>query len=233
MDALNIFIIDAAAQWWVYPVLLLCCFIDGFFPPVPSESVVVALAALAASAGAPNLWLVALVAAAGAIAGDNVAFMIGRKMGSRGFRWMQRPRVRSAFGWARRELDRRGALLILSARYIPVGRVAVNMTAGATGFDRRRFVFFSIIAGISWAAYSIGIGALAGQWFHDHSLLAAVIAIVFALLLGVLLDHALKLAYRRRARKAQRSGDGTAGGGDAVNEPSGQPRDARQDASAA
>lgn len=230
MDALNVFVIDAAAQWWVYPVLLVCCFVDGFFPPIPSESVVVALAALAVSSGAPNLWLVALVAAAGAIAGDNVAFLIGRKVGTRGFRWMQRPRVISAFAWARKELDRRGALLILSARYIPVGRVAVNMTAGATGFNQRKFVFFSVIAGISWSAYSIAIGALAGQWFHDHSLIAAGIAIVLALLLGVLVDHGLKLAYRRRARKARRAAEAAA----AERAQAGEvPGDAREDASAA
>lgn len=230
MDALNVFVIDAAAQWWVYPVLLVCCFVDGFFPPIPSESVVVALAALAVSSGAPILWLVALVAAAGAIAGDNVAFLIGRKVGTRGFRWMQRPRVISAFAWARKELDRRGALLILSARYIPVGRVAVNMTAGATGFDQRKFVFFSVIAGISWSAYSIAIGALAGQWFHDHSLVAAGIAIVLALLLGVLVDHGLKLAYRRRARKARRAAEAAAA---ERGQADGMPGDAREDASAA
>jgi membrane-associated protein len=231
MDALNVFIIDAAAQWWVYPVLLVCCFVDGFFPPIPSESVVVALAALAVSSGAPILWLVALVAAAGAIAGDNVAFLIGRKVGTRGFRWMHRPRVMSAFAWARKELDRRGALLILSARYIPVGRVAVNMTAGATGFDQRKFVFFSVIAGISWSAYSVAIGALAGQWFHDHSLVAAGIAIVLALLLGLLVDHGLKLAYRHRARKARRAAEAAAAerGGQASDLPG----DTREDASAA
>ncbi|EMY32357.1 hypothetical protein D477_020593 [Arthrobacter crystallopoietes BAB-32] len=232
MDALNVFVIDAAAQWWVYPVLFALCTIDGFFPPVPSESVVVALTAVAVTAGAPNLWLLGVLAAAGAIAGDNIAFVIGRKVGTRGFRWMQRPRVMSAFAWARRELDRRGALLILSARYIPVGRVAVNMTAGATGFDQRKFVFFSVIAGISWSAYSVGLGALAGQWFHDHSLLAAALAIVLALLLGVVVDHALKLAYRRRARKAERAAEAEAEA-HAVADRQAASQSRRQDASAA
>jgi membrane-associated protein len=200
MDALSVFIIDAAAQWWIYPLLLALCLIDGIFPPVPSESVVVALAAIAVSAGAPNIWLVVVVAAVGAIAGDNIAYLIGRSIGADRFRWMQRPRVAAAFAWARRELDRRGALLILGARYIPVGRVAVNMTAGATGYHHRKFVLFSVVAGFSWALYSVGIGALAGQWFHDHTLLAAGLAIVLALLLGLALDHAIKLAGRRAAR---------------------------------
>ncbi|TJY72442.1 DedA family protein [Arthrobacter sp. CAU 1506] len=201
MDALSVFIIDAAAQWWIYPLLLALCLIDGIFPPVPSESVVVALAAIAISAGAPNIWLIVAVAAAGAIAGDNIAYLIGRSIGADRFRWMQRPRVAAAFAWARRELDRRGALLILGARYIPVGRVAVNMTAGATGYHHRKFVLFSVAAGISWALYSVGIGALAGQWFHDHTLLAAGLAIVLALSLGLVLDHAMKLVGRRHAAR--------------------------------
>ncbi|MGM0929873.1 MAG: DedA family protein [Actinomycetota bacterium] len=201
MDALSVFIIDAAAQWWIYPLLLALCLIDGIFPPVPSESVVVALAAIAVSAGAPNIWLVVAVAAVGAIAGDNIAYLIGRSIGADRFRWMQRPRVAAAFAWARRELDRRGALLILGARYIPVGRVAVNMTAGATGYNHRKFVLFSVVAGISWALYSVGIGALAGQWFHDHTLLAAGLAIVLAMLLGLALDHGMKLAGRRHAAR--------------------------------
>jgi membrane-associated protein len=201
MDALSVFIIDAAAQWWIYPLLLALCLIDGIFPPVPSESVVVALAAIAVSAGAPNIWLVVAVAAVGAIAGDNIAYLIGRSIGADRFRWMQRPRVAAAFAWARRELDRRGALLILGARYIPVGRVAVNMTAGATGYNHRKFVLFSVVAGFSWALYSVGIGALAGQWFHDHTLLAAGLAIVLALLLGLALDHGLKLVGRRHAAR--------------------------------
>ena len=209
MDALSVFIIDAAAQWWIYPLLLALCLIDGIFPPVPSESVVVALAAIAVSAGAPNIWLVVAVAAAGAIAGDNIAYLIGRSIGADRFRWMQRPRVAAAFAWARRELDRRGALLILGARYIPVGRVAVNMTAGATRYNHRKFVLFSVVAGISWALYSVGIGALAGQWFHDHTLLAAGLAIVLALLLGLALDHAIKLAGRRHAARLRAAAQAT------------------------
>lgn len=47
---------------------------------------------------------------------------------------MRKQKTAAAFAWARRELDQRAAAIILTARYIPVGRIAVNMTAGATGF---------------------------------------------------------------------------------------------------
>ena len=53
-----------AGSPWIFVVLYLFATIDGFFPPIPSESVVIALAALAISSGQPNIWLVMLVAAA-------------------------------------------------------------------------------------------------------------------------------------------------------------------------
>lgn len=204
MDAINVFIVDAAGQWWVYPLLFILCTVDGFFPPLPSESVVVALAAVSVSAGVPNIWLVVLVAAVGAIVGDNIAYAIGRHIGTRRFHWMRRPRPAAAFAWAKRGLDHRGAALILSARYIPVGRVAVNMMAGATGYNRRRFVPFTILAGISWALYSAGIGTLAGRWVSDNHLLAVVVSVAVAMLMGLLLDYALKLGGRLRLARLRR-----------------------------
>jgi membrane protein DedA with SNARE-associated domain len=97
------------------------------------------------------------------------------------------------------QLLNRGALLILTARYIPVGRVAVNMTAGATGFSWKRFFPLSILAGTSWAVYSIAIGALAGHWVKDNPLLGAGIAIVAAMIIGFVVD---KIVSRVTGRKA-------------------------------
>src|SRR5690606_36471217 len=119
----------------------------------PSETVLVAAAAAAASTGGTNIVLLAAVAATGAMIGDNIAYAIGRGLGTRRFGWMRRPRVAAAFDRAERTLARNGAGLILGARYIPVGRVAVNMTAGALRYPWRRFLPLSALAGLSWAVY--------------------------------------------------------------------------------
>jgi membrane-associated protein len=231
LEQVETMILDVAASLWIYPAMFLSAFIDGFFPPVPSESVLVTLVISAQATGVPWIWLIAPIAGIGAWLGDQVAYLIGRRLGTERIGMLRSPRGRKAVSWARRALSKRGAVFIIAARYIPVGRVAVNMTAGATGFDQRKFVFFSVIAGISWSAYSVAIGALAGQWFHDHSLVAAGIAIVLALLLGLLVDHGLKLAYRHRARKARRAAEAAAAerGGQASDLPG----DTREDASAA
>jgi hypothetical protein len=61
-DALNALVLALAGSVWVYPVVFALVVVDGFFPPFPSETVVVALGALAVSAGAPSLgWLIGVV----------------------------------------------------------------------------------------------------------------------------------------------------------------------------
>src|SRR5690606_3306544 len=139
LETLTDVITTLAGSPWVFPIVLALCIVDGFFPPVPSETVVVAAATLSVATGAPNLPLLIVVAAVGAAAGDNIAYWIGRAVGTTRFRWMRLRRVASAIELARRGIRRRGALLIFAARYIPVGRIAVNMTAGATHYPVRRF----------------------------------------------------------------------------------------------
>lgn len=202
MEAISDLVLSLAASPWVYVIVFAAVLIDGFFPPVPSESIVVALAALAMSAGTPNLVLLLVVAAAGAIAGDTTAYLIGRGIGVERFRWMKRPKVAAAIEWAKRGLDRRAATLLLTARYIPVGRVAVNMTAGATRFPLRRFLPLAAIAATSWALYSVVIGVLAGAWLRDNPILGAGIAIVVAIVIGVLIDAVVSRVVKRREAAA-------------------------------
>jgi membrane-associated protein len=188
MQAINDFILTAAGQPWVLLLVLACCLIDGFFPPIPSESVVVGLAAVAATADVPNLWLLMLVAGVGAFSGDNIAYLIGRRVGTRRWSWMRGPRMQGAFRWAGKELRKRPASLILVARFVPIGRVAVNLTAGVTHYPRLRFVGLTVLSATLWAGYSVGIGLFFGQWFEDNHLLGAAIAIVCAVALGIVVD---------------------------------------------
>ena len=98
---------QAIASPWLYVVLFAVTVIDGFFPPVPSETVLVAAAAVTASTGEGNLLLLGVVAAVGAAIGDNLAFLIGRAIGTTRFAWMRRPRVAATFAYAQHALDRR------------------------------------------------------------------------------------------------------------------------------
>lgn len=206
MDVINELILQTVASPWLYVALFAVTIIDGFFPPIPSETVLVAAAAVLASSG--DLWALVplgLVAAVGATIGDNIAFALGRRLGTTRWAWMRRPRVAAAFGHAERALDQRSAALILGARYIPVGRVAVNMSAGALRFPWRRFLPLSVVAGLSWSALSLAIGLLAGSWIKDQPLVSAGVGIGVALVIGLVIDR-VTAARRRRAPVAQLAG---------------------------
>ena len=205
MDILNEIIMNAVTSPWLYLVLFAVTVIDGFFPPVPSETLLVAAAAVAASTGEGNLLLLGAIAAIAATIGDNIAFAIGRGLGTTRFGWMRRPRIAAAFAHARQALERRSATLILGARYIPVGRVAVNMSAGALSFPWRRFLPLSLIGGLSWSVFSIAIGLFAGAWIKDQPLLSAGLGIVMALVIGLVIDR-IAAARRRRSPAPQLAG---------------------------
>jgi membrane protein DedA with SNARE-associated domain len=180
---------------------------------VPSESVLIAVAtvstsaavvggadvdaALAAGAG-PPLWALVLVAAFAAWVGDHLVFHLGRRVGPERWRWMRRPRVARGIDWARRALARRGGLYIVTGRFIPGGRVAVNFVAGSTRYPRGRFAVTAGLAAIVWASYSVGIGVFFGALFDGQPLLAMVLGIVVACVAGLVLDA----VFGRRAREA-------------------------------
>ena len=184
-------ILHAADQPWILLALYLFCSIDGFFPPVPSESIVIALATVSVQGDAVPLWLVIPVAAAGAMTGDLIAFAIGRRIPIHRLRIFRSGRGQSMLAWAEEQLRRRGGVFILSARYIPVGRVAVNMTAGAVGFPLRRFIAFDAVAAVMWALYGTAIGVVAGKVFEDSPLLSIAVGITGGVIIGFILDKAL------------------------------------------
>ena len=186
---------------WIFVVLYTFATIDGFFPPIPSESIVIAVSAVAMAEGTPNLALIMLVAAAGAWTGDQIAYQIGTKVKVRELRVLRSPRGQAAVDWAETALANRGAAFIIAARYIPIGRVAVNMTAGAVGYSRRRFMGLTAIAAVTWACYSALIGIGAGAWLHDHTLVAVAVGVVGGLAIGLVIDWVLrKLTHHRPAR---------------------------------
>ena len=181
--------LNLASSPWVYVVVFLLTVLDAFLIVVPSETVVVALGALALSTGAPNLAILIPVAGVAAVLGDSLTFWLGRAVGLQRFGWMRRPRVIRVLAWARHALDQRAAAVLLTARFIPFGRVAVNLTAGSGGFRYSRFLALTCVAGLCWATYNSLVGALFGTWFDANPLLAVLISVTVALILGVLVDR--------------------------------------------
>lgn len=199
-------LISAAALPWVYAVLFVLVVADAFVVVLPSETAVVALGSLALSTGSPNIWLLLVTAAVGAVVGDNLCYLIGRRIGTERFAWMRRPRIRAAIEYAATALRRRPASLILTARYIPFARIAANLTAGATRFSYRRYLPLTVIAGAGWAVYNCVIGAIFGAALAEHPIFAIVISVAVAITLGVLIDSVTSRIAIARAGAAPGQG---------------------------
>ncbi|HEY0117150.1 MAG TPA: DedA family protein [Cellulomonas sp.] len=181
----------------VFLAMYLFATIDGFFPPIPSESLVIALASLSVAQGKPALLPVILTAAAGAFTGDQIAYTIGTRVKVRSLRIFRGAKAQGALDWAEKALTERGASFIIAARYIPVGRVAVNMTAGALRFSRKKFVALTAFAALTWACYSAAIGIGAGRALQGHPIVAILVGVVGGMVIGLLVDTVLTRWTRR------------------------------------
>ena len=152
---------------WVYLALFAFAAIDGFFPIVPSESLVITAGVFAAS-GEPNLAGVIVVSALGAFTGDHISYFLGRTAGGRMLR-RAKPGSKKAKGFERagRLLADRGGTILIVCRYIPGARTAITLTAGAVRYRLRSFSFFDGIAALSWGTYSALVGYLGGEAFEN------------------------------------------------------------------
>ena len=192
-----------SGAWWAYPLIFSVAAVDAFFPLVPSETVVV-IGGNLASSGDLSLPLVILAAACGAVLGDNISYAIGHLLGERTVkRWFGSPKWRGRLEWAERALDQRGAYIIVIARFIPGGRVAVTFSSGyVQTFPWRRFIVYDLAAGITWATYATLLGYFGGKTFENHPWWGLLLALVGALSVGFAVELGRHLRSRRRARPA-------------------------------
>lgn len=193
-------VLDLAGTPWVLLAVAVLSFVDGFFPPLPSESIIIAVAALGAGEanyGPLSFTLLILCAAVGAFFGDHLAYEIGRRLPLDRVPFLRGEGGAKALTTASRALERRGTVLIVSARFVPIGRIAVNMTAGATGFPRLRFAVVDAAAVLLWAGYSAALGAGVGAALNERPLLAVVVGVAGGVLLGVILDKVIAVVHRR------------------------------------
>ena len=197
-------VLSLADAWWVHLVVYLFAAFDGFFPSVPSESTIVTLASLWSTSGSPSIILLGLAAWIGAWTGDNMGYWIGRQVGWHRFRFLREGKGRRAVDAADRGLQRRALLFLMTARYIPFGRTAVNLVAGAVHYPHKQFWPRSLVSTFVWAVYSCLIGAVAGAWFTDHHLLGITVALVTALVLALVVERAITAVHRMLDRRAER-----------------------------
>jgi membrane-associated protein len=158
----------ANASGWAYAILFVLALLDALVPIVPSETSVIT-AGVVAAAGDLSLPLVVAFAAAGAIAGDNTAYFVGRRFGTRiSERFFSGEKGSKRIAWAHGQVEERGGELIVIARFIPGGRTVVTLSAGMLEYPWRRFLAFDVAAGVTWALYAALLGYFGGHAFEEQ-----------------------------------------------------------------
>jgi membrane protein DedA with SNARE-associated domain len=165
---------------WTYAFIFAVAALDVVFPLVPSETSVI-LAGVLASSGDLILFAVILVAAGGAILGDNLAYLIGRTVGPRLVRRFFSGQRKRRVDWAEEQVQERGGYLILVGRFIPGGRTAVTLACGLLDMRWHRFIRFDVAAGLMWASYAALLGYFGGKAFEENPLKGFAVAFVVAL----------------------------------------------------
>ena len=174
-----------------YPLLIVLVMAEAGGVPIPGETALIT-AAILASQGKFDIVLVIAFAALGAIVGDNIGYVIGRKGG----RWLlERP---GPFRRQRREVlavgepffERHGPKAVFFGRFLLGLRTWASWLAGATRMHWRVFAVWNAAGGICWAtavgliAYELGNSA--GSAIKDFGLYG-VVAVAIAILSAVVL----------------------------------------------
>jgi membrane protein DedA with SNARE-associated domain len=169
-----------------YPLLFVLVMSESSGVPIPGETALIAAGVLA-SKGTLQIEVVIAIAAAGAIVGDNIGYLIGRKGG----RWLlERP---GRFSTQRLQVlatgepffERHGPKAVFFGRFVLGLRVWASWLAGATNMPWHKFVLWNALGGICWAilvgtiAYILGSSAgNALEAFGLWGLVAFLIAVV-------------------------------------------------------
>ena len=185
------------------PLLFLVVMIESFGIPLPGETALIAFGVLASQGHYSIEWVIVL-AAAGAIVGDNLGYwLIGRLGGRALFRrwsWLSRYADR-ILPRAEALMARHGGKVVFFGRFITVLRYSAAWIAGIGHMEWWRFLFWNAAGGICWAT---GVGLVA--YYSGHAAADAIqrygiyaaIVIVAALVLTWLFVHFLKRRVEER-----------------------------------
>lgn len=186
---------------WLWAVVFVVSALDALLPFMPSDTTMIIVGVLVAPHLGPLVLLI-IVGAVGALAGDGLGYVIGRRSGTVVIPRLTRDeRGQRRYEWASSLLQRHGRLLIMIARYVPGGRVTTMLSAGALHYPLRRFLVTELIAVIVWAVYCSLIGFAGGASFRDHPAVGMLVAVGVGIILMGLIEVVRRLVSRRRPQR--------------------------------
>jgi membrane-associated protein len=197
----NEFLRDPALGPWIVAVVCVFLFVEtgllvGFF--LPGDSLLFTAGLLVATGTVHvNILLLAFAAFAAAFAGDQTGYLIGRKAGPAVFkkedsRFLKRGYVDKAHGF----FEKYGRRSVVLARFVPIVRTFLPVTAGVARMSYRSFIAFNAIGALLW-----GVGVtLLGYWLGRYEWIGANIDLIFIVIVLVsFIPIGIELMKNRKA----------------------------------
>jgi membrane protein DedA with SNARE-associated domain len=182
--------------------------------PSPGETALV-LAAVLASQGKLQIGLVILIGVCSAIVGDNIGFLLGRRLGrdvleAKGPFYEHRLEI---IHTGDRFFEKHGPKAVFLARWIALVRFAAAWLAGINQMRFREFFFWNALGGISWGVTYGLVGYFAGSAAADAISTFGLYALGVLLLLFVAwfsfhMRKRRREREERQGRRAEASADG-------------------------
>ncbi len=175
---------DELIRWGGYTALTVIVFAEtgllaGFF--LPGDSLLVTAGLLAAVDGTLNVWVLAGLLTAAAIAGDSTGYAIGYHLGPRIFsREHSRFFHKNHLIRTQHFYEKYGASTIVIARFVPIVRTFAPTVAGAGKMRYRTFLLYNVAGGATWvfsmtlAGYFLG-RSIPNIEHHIHGIILIVI----------------------------------------------------------
>ena len=185
--------------WIVLAIIFAeCGLLIGFF--FPGDSLLFTLGLFIARDDISQpLWLACVLTSLAAIAGNQVGYQIGKAAGPRIFnrpdsRLFRREHVDKTNAF----FERYGPRAIVLARFVPIVRTFITVTAGVGRMNYRVYTTYTIIGGILWAAGLTILGhSLGNVDFVAKHIELILIAIVGVSILPIVIELLRKRSNSR------------------------------------
>jgi membrane protein DedA with SNARE-associated domain len=183
---------------------------ESFGAPLPGELLLI-VAAILADRGEISFSALLFSAWAGAVTGDNIGYLIGRRLGHKllllfgGMVGLKSDRLRKMEAI----FARYGALTVVFARFFNILRQLNGVVAGSLEMDWRRFLVFNALGGALWVVVWTMVGFYLGK--HGADIAATVHKLGFFGAIFVLIALIVILTFVFVYRIISRSHSDTAG----------------------
>jgi undecaprenyl-diphosphatase len=168
---------------------------------LPGETAVL-LGGAIASQSRVHVSGVLAAAILGAVVGDTVGYLIGRRFGGP-LQESRLGRIVGARRWESAEdfLRRRGGLSVFLGRWTALLRALVPAAAGMAELPYRTFVVWNVSGGVLWAGAMTIAGFLAGNAYHrlEKYIGDGALALLILVVVALVVRHLIRERRRNRA----------------------------------